>query len=140
MKCVEPCLITHTHAFCPFPPEQVGKLLRQVWAFRLCGPFRLFSKTGGTLVPPDGVGVGSGGYTVGAFNLPDPWSGVGPELWQIFLPCGCCSNSPGFQSEGHGMIVNMLHEKLVSIRKRTVSRLPRRGQVLLNSKDRVKKN
>ena len=43
MMCVEPCLITHTHAFGPFPPEQVGKLLRQVWAFRLCGPFRLFS-------------------------------------------------------------------------------------------------
>lgn len=83
--CVEPCLITHIHAFCPFPPEQVGKLLRQVWALRLCGPFRWFSKAGGSPAPPAGVGVGSGGYTVGASKLTDPWSGMGPGLWQIFL-------------------------------------------------------
>lgn len=51
--------------------------------------------------------------------------------------CGCCSNSPGFQCERRGITVNKLYEKLGSIRKCTVGRLPRRGHVLLNIKDRI---
>ena len=49
--------------------------------------------------------------------------------------CCCCSNSPGFQCERRGITVNKLYEKLVSIRKRTVSRLSRRGHMLLNIKE-----
>lgn len=132
MMCMEP-LPPHTHTHMLF--LLLLSKLGSCWG--RCGPFRqLFCKARGSL-SASSWGWGGIRWSCGRCLHPDtPGLVWGQDSGRSFCMAAALTVLD-FSVSVVGITVNKLYEKLGSIWKCTVGRLPRRGHVLLNIKDRI---